>query len=194
MFRNRRSSSSTAPMPDASSPPTKSGINSRNQTTKDRVENCMNVVIACVMIDMMGISLTVPINTAYALQIQGEPLSCIEDETSQACLDAMTDIRSNIGYLMTAASIAMFVSTMWMPSFSDKFGRRNAVIVSIFGSICGFLFSAIAWNFGMLIFAKIFGGLFGGTATVAAAFVVDLYKPKERPKRFANLGMYLIYI
>jgi MFS family permease len=187
-IRNRRSSSSTAPMPDVSSSPTKSTSNIHNQTTKDRVEKCMSVVIACVMIDMMGISLTVPINTAYALQIQGEPSSCVEDETSQACLDAMIAIRVNIGYLMTAASVAMFVSTMWMPSFSDKFGRRKAVIVSIFGSVCGFLFSAIAWNYSFLMFAKIFGGLFGGTATVASAFVVDLYEPKERPKRFANLG------
>ena len=185
--RNRRSSSSTAPEP-LPSPNTKSGLNTLKQPIKDRIEKCMNVVIACVMIDMMGISLTVPINVAYALQVQGTPEACIADQTSAACSMEMDELKAKTGYLMFSASFAMLISTMWMPLFSDKYGRRNAVIVSIFGSILGFLLTALAFNFEFLIFAKIVGGLFGGTATVASAFVVDLYEQKERPKRFANLS------
>ena len=36
------------------------------------------------------------------------------------------------------------------------------------------------WGFYFLVFIRFFGGLFGGTATVASAFVVDLYPQKKR--------------
>lgn len=75
-----------------------------------------------------------------------------------------------------------------MPWFSDRFGRRKAIIVSIFGSLLGFAGQALSYSFGMLVAVRALGGLFGGTSTVASAFIVDLYPLKERPKQFAKLG------
>ena len=38
------------------------------------------------------------------------------------------------------------------------------------------------------MFARAFGGFFGGTATVTAAFIVDLYPESKRAGQFARLG------
>ena len=95
-------------------------------------------------------------------------------------------------------------STMWMPVFSDKFGPRNAIIISIFGSVLGFLGQAftcptletspnstcigVPGGFGLLVAVRALGGLFGGTISVAAAFIVVLYPQKQRGQQFAKMS------
>ena len=89
----------------------------------------------------------------------------------------------------------MLISSFWMPTFSDKVGRRPAIILSIAGSFMGFVLSACADYvptgtpaFSYFIAMRCFSGLFGGTNTVANAFIVDLYDESERAKQFANLA------
>ena len=103
---------STLNSKEANSTVGKSAVNIRDSKTKAAIDSCMNTVILCVMVDMMGISLTVPINVAYALQVQGNPQSCIADYYSTECSEAMAALKIKTGYLATAASIAMFISTM----------------------------------------------------------------------------------
>eukprot|EP00943_MAST-04B_sp_MAST-4B-sp1_P006502 g6502.t1 len=176
----------------------------------------MVVVLACVVIDLMGLSLTIPILANFARLVQGDAKGCppvlgIVNESlrqqqlmSDECQKSIQEIKANTGVLSTAYAAASFISTLWMPIFSDKFGRRAAIIISIFGSFFGFLGQAvtcplaestsvpctgIAGGFYFLVFIRFFGGLFGGTATVASAFVVDLYPQKERGKQFAKIGV-----
>ena len=42
------------------------------------------------------------------------------------------------------------------------------------------------------MFARAFGGFFGGTASVTAAFIVDLYPESKRAGQFARLGAALL--
>jgi MFS family permease len=128
----------------------------------------------------------------------------MEQYNSKACQQATASIKANTGFLTSAYSAAMLISTIWMPIFSDKYGPRLAIIVSIFGSILGFLGQAVTCptlesnpdstcigipgGFGMLVAVRALGGLFGGTATVAAAFIVLLFKQKQRGAQFAKMS------
>jgi MFS family permease len=180
------------------------------------INACMAVVILCVMIDLLGLSLSIPILANYARDVQGNAPGCpipgqlqnaslyMKQYNSKACQQATASIKANTGYLTSAYSAAMLISTIWMPIFSDKYGPRSAIIVSIFGSILGFLGQAltcptlesnpnstcigIPGGFGMLVAVRALGGLFGGTATVAAAFIVLLYKQKQRGAQFAKMS------
>jgi len=167
----------------------------------------MAVVLLCVVVYLLGLSLTIPILANYAREVMGHPSECPEDGDpdydekydSSSCQDALDGIKAMTGYLSSAYAVAMLISTMWMPVFSDKYGRRPAIIVSLFGSLAGFLGQGltcatdssgcgIPGGFGMLIGVRVFAGLFGGTTTVAAAFIVDLYPQEQRGKMFARLG------
>ena len=188
------------------------------KNTLSKADQCMAVVLACVVIDLMGLSLTIPILANFARLVQGDAPGCppaaldgIMNETvrltmlaSDECQKSVNEIKANTGVLSTAYAIASFISTLWMPVFSDKFGRRLAILVSIFGSLIGFLGQGltcpvaetasvpcvgIPGGFYFLVFIRFLGGLFGGTATVASAFVVDLYPQKERGKQFAKIGI-----
>ena len=164
----------------------------------------MTVVRLCVMIDMLGISIVVPVMANYVRKIQGTPAECnatlLELNATLArgepdCERALMNINANVGVVNSAYAICMLISSFWMPTFSDKVGRRPAIIVSIIGSFMGFILSACADYipagdpaFYYFIAIRCFGGLFGGTNTVANAFIVDLYDESERPKQFANLA------
>ena len=178
------------------------------------VDACMSVVILCCMIDLLGLSLTIPILANYARDVQGNAPNCPVDTSNNTlylqqyntpdCQLSVASIKANTGLLTTAYAAATLVSTMWMPLFSDKFGPRNAIIVSIFGSIIGFLGQAftcptfetspnstcigIPGGFGLLVAVRAIGGLFGGTISVAAAFIVILYPQKQRGQQFAKMS------
>ena len=167
------------------------------------------------MIDLLGLSLTIPIMANYARVVQGPSPGCTPVDLANAtvyqrmydsdeCQQSLAVIKANTGLLHTAYSVATLVSTFWMPLFSDKYGPRLAIIVSIFGSLLGFLGQGltcptfesvpdstcigIPGGFSLLIAVRFLGGLFGGTSTVASAFIVTLYPQKQRAKQFAKLG------
>ena len=178
------------------------------------VDACMSIVILCCMIDLLGLSLAIPILANYARDVQGNAPNCPVDTSNNTlylqqyntpdCQLSVASIKANTGLLTTAYAAATLVSTMWMPLFSDKFGPRNAIIVSIFGSIIGFLGQAftcptfetspnstcigIPGGFGLLVAVRAIGGLFGGTISVAAAFIVILYPQKQRGQQFAKMS------
>ena len=117
-----------------------------------RADQCMVVVLACVVIDLVGLSLTIPILANFARLVQGDAKGCppdlgVQNETlrhlmlqSEECQKSIQEIKANTGILSTAYASASFISTLWMPIFSDKFGRRLAIMISIFGSFFGFPF------------------------------------------------------
>lgn len=172
------------------------------------VTKCMAVVLICIAVDLLGLSLTIPILANFAREVQGTPEGCplpgaanfTTQLASQQCQDGIALVKANTGVLNTVYALSMMISTLWMPWFSDKYGRRPAIMISIFGSLIGFLGQGLTCaenpieechgingGFGFLIAVRAFGGLFGGTATVAAAFIIDLYPQRQRGAQFAKL-------
>ena len=50
------------------------------------------------------------------------------------------------------------------------------------------MFFALSNNFIVLVLARFYGGLFGGSMVVANAYITDVFPPKERGPKFAQLG------
>ena len=142
-----------------------------------KVDKCFYVVLLATVIDMLGFSLTIPILANYAVGVQmkeNRPVECGYDDVpvnmtrvsflinTPNCTTLMNDYKANTGLLTSSYALAGAVSSMWMPIFSDKFGRKKAVMLSIFGSLTGFVLQALAdysvfQSFGFLMFARIWG-------------------------------------
>ena len=179
----------------------------REIDTKKR-EKAMPLVYLTVLIDMLGLTLTIPILVLLTLHIIGEPASCCpvkeskcingnvdyysttgeDDDIPQSCIDGRLENTSVVGLVNTMYAVGTFISTFWMPKVSDKFGRRYAFLLSLGGSASGFLFFALSQSFWALLLARLWAGLFGGSMVVANAYIADVYKPKERGPKFAQLG------
>ena len=172
-----------------------------------RIDACFYVVLLATIIDMLGFSLTIPILANYAVDIQLKEYKDARcgyadfpnslNETlfaSKECEGIVNGYKAQTGVISSSYALAGVLSSIWMPLLSDKCGRKQAVMVSIFGSLSGFLLQAFAdlpalQSFGFLLFARVWGGLFGGTVTVANAFVIDLYDKSQRGKKFVTIGM-----
>ena len=167
------------------------------------------------MIDLLGLSLTIPIMANYAREVQGPTPGCppigMANITeyqrmydTDECQQGLASIKANTGLLHTAHSVATLISTFWMPLFSDRYGPRLAIIVSIFGSLLGFLGQGlvcptfetspestcigIPGGLSLFVGVRFLGGLFGGTGTVASAFIVIMFPQRERARQFGRIS------
>jgi len=154
------------------------------------------MVFATVVIDMLGGMLTMPIMANFVREVMGEPDSCFDPATgarlgagaSAACDSARADLSGNVGLPSTLYAVASLLSALWLPRVSDNMGRKAAFIISLCGSVGGFLLLGLTQSFTMLLVVRFATGLFGGSSTVANAYITDVYEKAERGPMFARLG------
>jgi MFS transporter, YNFM family, putative membrane transport protein len=80
-----------------------------------------------------------------------------------------------VGTLFSGTALAMVLSNVWLPLFADKYGRRNAMLISMVGSTIGYFGQATSNSFSMLLAFRVVQGLFGGVPPVAMAYVTGEY-------------------
>lgn len=71
---------------------------------------------------------------------------------------------------------------------SDRFGRRPMLLLSLCGSLVGFLFQAGANTLWLFIAARFVAGVFGGSVPVADSFIAIVIPLKDRSRYYAMLG------
>jgi predicted MFS family arabinose efflux permease len=81
------------------------------------------------------------------------------------------------GAYTAAAAVAGIAGSL----FLDRFDRRKALGVSLFGLVLGTALGGFAWDLSSLIVARLVAGAFGGPATsVASAIIADSIPPERR--------------
>jgi predicted MFS family arabinose efflux permease len=88
---------------------------------------------------------------------------------------------AHIGYIGGSYTLAASISGLLGATFLDRFDRRTALGVSIFGLVLGTALGGAAVGFGSLLAARVVAGAFGGPATsVALSIVSDVIPPEVR--------------
>jgi multidrug resistance protein len=93
-----------------------------------------------------------------------------------------------LGILLASFSLAQFISTPILGRLSDKYGRKNLLLVSLFGTGVSLAVFASATNVAMLFISRIIDGITGGNISIAQAMIADSTKGEERAKSFGLLG------
>ena len=93
-----------------------------------------------------------------------------------------------VGMVMSAYSLAQFISAPLLGRLSDRVGRRPVLLLSLAGSAITFSLYGFAPNLAFLIFARALAGMFGGSISAAQAVVADVTQPEERSKYMGLLG------
>eukprot|EP00928_Gymnodinium_smaydae_P041931 TRINITY_DN28313_c0_g1_i1.p1 TRINITY_DN28313_c0_g1~~TRINITY_DN28313_c0_g1_i1.p1 ORF type:complete len:620 (+),score=69.89 TRINITY_DN28313_c0_g1_i1:137-1996(+) len=116
-----------------------------------------------VFIDMMGNQFLMPVLTPYALNLGL----------------GTTEISS----LFSATAIGQVVSSFLLPMLSDRRGRKVAIVVSVVGSIVGYLIQGLAFlseypgSYFTVLVGRAIAGLFAGTMPVTSAYLTELSMP-----------------
>ena len=125
-------------------------------------------IFLIVFIDMLGFGLILPLLPYYA-------------ETFGAS-DTI------IGLLVASYAAAQLIGAPILGRLSDRFGRRPVLLVSLLGTLLGFLLLGFAGTLFILFVARILDGLTGGNISVAQAYISDVTDAKNRAKGLGMIG------
>ncbi|MCB9933043.1 MAG: MFS transporter [Planctomycetes bacterium] len=90
---------------------------------------------------------------------------------------------NHIGLIAGSYTAAAAVSGVAGSFFLDRFDRRKALAVSMFGLVLGTALAGLSWNLPTLIAARVVAGLFGGPATAISLAIIADVVPRERRGR-----------
>ncbi len=128
----------------------------------------LSVLIATCCIDMIGFAMVLPLLPYYALELKATP--------------------EVIGLMMAAYSVAqLFVAPYW-GRFSDRYGRRPALLVGLSASAVAYVIFGLATTIWLLFLSRLVQGAGGGTTGVAQAYVADTVRSADRAKALGWLS------
>ena len=99
-----------------------------------------------------------------------------------------SQIALNVGLIMSAYAFCQFFAAPILGSFSDRFGRRPILLISLLGSIVGYLVMAIGGSIWIIFLGRIIDGLTGGNISTIYAYLADITEPKDRGKYYGIIG------
>jgi multidrug resistance protein len=120
------------------------------------------VLMVAAFIDMVGTLMILPLMPFYATRFGANGLM--------------------VGVLVASFSIAQLISAPFWGRFSDRYGRRPALIVGMIASAIAYVVFAYADSLWLLFVSRIVQGSGGGTVSVIQAYVADAVAPDQRAK------------
>jgi predicted MFS family arabinose efflux permease len=120
------------------------------------------VLMASMFVDMMGLLMVLPLLTFYAQRFGASP--------------------TLIGLMVSAQPFAAVVTAPYWGRFSDRFGRRPAILLGLAMSGIAYLLFGLAGSLWMLMLSRLIQGVGTATVGVIQAYVTDTVGPNERTK------------
>lgn len=141
------------------------------------------VLMVTAFVDMMGGLIVFPLIPFYAERMIGHgPI--------WTALNAigMGGIGSVVSLMVMSFAVAQLISAPAWGRFSDRYGRRPALMVGLGASALAYIIFAFSNSLELLFLCRIVQGAGGGTVGVVQAYVADATKPEERVKALGWLS------
>lgn len=148
-------------------------------------KNRLTTVFLIVFVDLLGFGLVLPLLPYYAKQYGASAIV--------------------VGLLVASYAAAQFIGAPLLGRWSDQYGRRPILLLSILGTAIGFLLAGLAeplaklfigtpgatqnaFVLTILFISRILDGLTGGNITVAQAYISDVTDEKNRATGLGLIG------
>ena len=142
---------------------------SRMSGRLSRVANAkLAVLIVTNFVDMVGLLMIIPLMPFYARDMGGGALI--------------------VAILMGSFTAAQLLSAPAWGRFSDKYGRRPALLVGLTAAGIAYVVFAFANSIWLLLLSRLVQGAGGGTVGVIQAYVADSVEPQNRAKALGWLS------
>src|SRR3954463_4618382 len=126
------------------------------------------VLFVTAFVDMVGLTMIVPLLPFYATELGANA--------------------TVVGLLVSAFSVAQLaVAPLW-GNFSDRYGRRPAILAGLLLTSCAYVIFGFAGSVPVLLLSRLVQGLGGGTIGVVQAYVADASAPEQRTKSLGWLS------
>ncbi len=139
-------------------------------------------VFVTVFIDMMGGGIPIPIM----------PSLILTPETAILSPEVGPELRKIIfGFLTGAFFLAQFIGAPILGAISDRDGRRKVLMISLGGTVVGYLLFALGIylkSLPILFISRVLAGFMGGNISVALSVISDVSTPENKTKNFGLIG------
>jgi multidrug resistance protein len=126
------------------------------------------VLMFTAFVDMVGFAMVIPLIPFYATQMGATGFV--------------------VGVLISAFSVAQLLSAPVWGRFSDRYGRRPAILTGLLVSAAAYIGFALANSITILLIARLVQGFGGGTVGVLQAYVADATNNEDRAKSLGWLS------
>ncbi len=126
------------------------------------------IVFLIVFIDLMGFGIVIPLLPLYGDRYHPSP--------------------AVFGLLMATYSLVQFLFTPMLGRLSDRFGRKPILLLSLAGTVGGYLLFGLQTSLALLFLSRVVGGLMGANVATAQAVIADITKPEDRAKGMGLIG------
>ena len=160
---------------------------------RKRVPPALVTLMITAFIDMVGLLMVIPLLPFYAMSLAANGIT--------QSLGGGRSVHVGVGMvtatLVTAFTVAQLVSAPLWGRFSDRFGRRPALLVALSASAVAYVIFGFATSLFLLFLSRLVQGAGGGTVGVIQAYVADASEPEQRAKNLGwlsaatNLGVFL---
>ncbi|HEP0305717.1 MULTISPECIES: Tet(A)/Tet(B)/Tet(C) family tetracycline efflux MFS transporter [Providencia] len=100
----------------------------------------------------------------------------------------LENLANHYGILLALYSIMQVFFAPILGRWSDKFGRKPILLISLAGAVLDYSLLALSSSLWMLYLGRLISGITGATGAVAASVIADNTAPQERTKWFGRLG------
>ena len=141
------------------------------------------ILMVTAFVDMMGNLIVFPLIPFYAKRVLGHgPLWTALDSIGMGGEGAIVSL------MVMSFTLAQLLAAPYWGRFSDRVGRRPALMIALTASAVAFIVFAFADSLELLFLCRIVQGAGGGTVGVIQAYVADATKPEDRSKALGWLS------
>ncbi|MDP9177786.1 MAG: MFS transporter [Gemmatimonadota bacterium] len=126
------------------------------------------ILIITAFVDMVGLLMILPLMPFYARTLGASALM--------------------VTLLIISFTAAQLVSAPMWGRFSDRYGRRPALLIGLGAAAVAYVVFAFANSLWLLLLSRVVQGAGGGTVGVIQAYVADATEPKSRAKALGWLS------
>ena len=126
------------------------------------------VIFLTIFVNLVGFGIIIPLLPFYANTFGASPFV--------------------VGLLFASFSLAQLIASPLLGAWSDRWGRRPVLLLSLIGTAVSFVMLALAQSLTMLFAARVVDGLSGGNITTARAYIADITEEHDRARAFGVLG------
>ena len=92
-----------------------------------------------------------------------------------------------LGFSLAIYPLGMLIGSIYIGALSDHYGRRKVLLITLLGSVVGYMLTALAIyheSFVFFILARLVTGICEGNIAIARAIAADLHPRIDRTRAF----------
>jgi MFS family permease len=145
-------------------------------------------LMATAFIDMVGVLMIFPLLPFYVKDLGGSGVNIFGLQFGVGLITS---------FIVSSFTVAQLLSAPMWGRFSDRVGRRPALLIALSASAIAYLIFGFAESLWVLLLSRVVQGAGGGTVGVIQAYVADSTAPQDRARALGwlsattNLGVAL---